>query len=136
MGFTKANALREITIPLAYQVRNHDKETIEDVDVVHIFDFPTTAQREKFQQELVLWKGRRAKTATSTAAWRLWTACINRVVGYDDLPQDASRSDLHAYFNNDDVCRLHVDDAINGLWDRISAEEGDFTKKFEPSSEE
>ena len=135
-GFTKANALRELDIPLAYDIINHDTGGISKADVNHVLRFPTTSQREKFQQQSVLWKGRRAKTAGNTAAWNLWKVCIMRVLGYDDLPADSSRESIISYFRDDDVCRLHVEDAIDGLWGRIAADDGDFVKKSEPSSEE
>ena len=136
MGFRKENALREIIVTLAYEVRNHDTGEISKVDVNHVLNFPTTAQREKFQQQAVLWKGRRAKTMANIASWNLWRACILRVTGYDDIAEDASREALVSYFRDDDICRLHVEDAISDLWERIGAEEGEFIKKSGPSSEE
>ena len=136
MGFTKKSALREINIPLAYEVVNHDTGETSKVDVNHVFSFPTTAQREKFQQQAVLWKGRRAKTAASAASWNLWRACVLRVVGYDDLEENGSRDAIVSYFRDDDVCRLHVEDAVGDLWDRIAADDGEFIKKSAPSSEE
>ena len=136
MGFKKANAIREIRIPLAYEIRNIDAETIETADVEHVLSFPTTKQREVYQQKGVKWKGRKAKTVASEAAWYLWNACIIRVSGYDDLPSESDRGELISYFKDDDVCRLHVEDAVNTLWEAISAEEGDFVKKSGPSSEE
>ena len=135
-GFTKESAVREINIPLAYDIINHDTGVISKADVNHVFSFPTTSQREKFQQQSVLWKGRRAKTAGNTAAWNLWKVCVIRVLGYDDLPAEPSRETIVAYFRDDDVCRLHVEDAIDGLWGRIAADDGDFVKKPGPSLEE
>ena len=136
MGFKKENAIREIRVPLAYEIINHDTGITETADVEHVFNFPTTAQRETYQQKSVRWKGRKAKTSGIEAAWYLWCACILRVNGYDDLPEDANRENLLTYFKDDNVCRLHVEDAINNMWEIISAEEGDFTKKSEPSSGE
>ena len=136
MGFKKENAIREIRVALAYETRNHDTGLNETSDVEHIFNFPTTKQREIYQQKSVKWKGRKAKTTGSEASWYLWNACIIRVNGYDDLPADTERGGLITYFKDDDVCRLHVEDAVSSLWELIGAEDGDFTKKSEPSSEE
>ena len=129
MGFTKKDALREIVVDLGYDIINHDTGVISTADVKHVFNFPTTAQREKFQQDAVLWKGKRAKTKQSVASWNLWTSCMIRVEGYDDLLKDASRGDVINYFKDDDVCRMHIEDATGSLWERIGAEEVDFTKK-------
>ena len=136
MGFKKDNAIREIRVPLAYEIRNHDTGTNETVDVEHVFSFPTTQQRELYQQKGVRWKGRKAKTTASEASWYLWNACIMRVHGYDDLTENSDKNTLIKYFKDDDVCRLHVEDAVNTLWETISAEDGEFAKKSEPSSEE
>ena len=136
MGFTKETALREISVKLGYEVRNIDTGINTTADVVHVFSFPTTAQREKFQQDGVMWKGRRAKTKSSRASWNLWIVCMIRVEGYDDIPNDATRGDIINYFKDDDVCRLHVEDAVGLLWENIGADEGEFEKKSEPSSEE
>ena len=138
MGYSKAKAIAgELTIPMAFRVKDLDRGTEEDVTVVHYVQFPSKKIREMHDQESVKVKGRKIKTQLTSANWNMWLRVINRVEGYDDLNEEESqnKAKLQDYFGGD-VERIHVDECINRVNEMIGAEDAEVEKKFEPSLEE
>jgi hypothetical protein len=122
----------EIKVPLEVNYYDEISKQVTQVSVSHLFSYPTTEQREQYQQKLVVVKGKKVKPASAPdAAWWLWCQCVKSVEGYDDergvpivcdKPGEWKRS-----FNND-VLRPHVEGAIQGLLDHIGANEGEIEK--------
>lgn len=139
MGFSKAKAVREIRIPMSFHVTNNDNGTETLANVVHVFKIASIPVREQHQRMLVTTKGKKVQTGSIPEAnFFMWQNVILSVEGYDDIganPGDVNyKEKLIAYFKDDDVLRLHIDEAMERYNERISAEETDVLKKFEPSS--
>ena len=137
MGFRKDRAIRQIRVPMLYKITNEDEGTYEEVRVAHVFEYPSGPQRERFDKDSVQVKGRKVRPSVSIANWNLWKQTILFVEGYDDLPptKEQNRELLVKYFNDDSV-RIHVDDAMTRMWDLVKAEDDEWEKKSEASSEE
>ncbi len=137
MGFTKDTAIIDLQIPMSFRVNNKILNTVEDCDVVHYFTYPNTKLREQHDQASVKVRGRKVKPIVSEGNWALWKKIIVSVEGYDDLTEEKSKDtrELIAYFG-DNIGRLHVDEAITRMFEMIRAEDSDWEKKSEPSSEQ
>lgn len=131
MGYSKQRALETLRIPMSYQIRNLDAGTIEDVDVAHIVEFPSSKIRDDWDKKVVKVKGKRAVANKGVANWSMWKAIIIKVEGYDDIAEDASREELYKYFSQGPP-RIHVDDCIERVWEMISAEDSEWEKKSAP----
>lgn len=137
MGFTKKAAIVDIRIPMSFRVINSVTGSVDDVDVIHNLTYPNTKLREQHDQASVKVRGRKVKPVVSEGNWILWRKIVVSVEGYDDLV-DGQEKDLRVlvdYFG-DDIGRLHVDEAISRMFDMIRAEDSDWEKKSELSSEQ
>ena len=135
MGYSKARTLTQIRIPLTVNVMSEDGSAVESVQVAHIFNIPSAADREEYNRRLLIIKGKKIKQGSrSDASFYLWKRCIHSVEGYDDLPIIDKDGAWMSYFN-DDICRIHIDGAIDALMEVVNTEEGEDLKKSEPSSE-
>lgn len=134
MGFKKSKALEEIKVPMSVSCVNEtDGTTIERVEVAHIFKIPEPTIREEWQRMMLKIKGKKISSGSKSAAnWKLWLHSVVRVEGYDDLP---SGDKWKSYFE-DDIGRIHVDNAVDMLMEVLSSEEVDTEKKSELSSEQ
>ena len=133
MGFSKKNALTTVRVPMSFLHEMKNSETgaveTEEVDVAHIFRLPTTKDRENYQQQVVSVKGRKMKHRSMQASWNLFARTILHVEGYDDLPtkEKQTKKELLKYFS-DDIGRIHADEAVMRLLERISSEDSDWEK--------
>lgn len=136
MGYSKTKALGgELSIPMDFRVDDRERGIIEFVTVVHHVKFPDKKIREQYSQDAIKVRGRKARSNVSPAAWNMWVRIINRVEGYEDLPE-ADRDNvekLKNYFDSD-VERIHVDECITRVNELIGAEDADLEKKSEQSS--
>lgn len=136
-GFTKKSVAPVIAIPIVFEITGTDAEgnDIDDeVQVVHYFKRPTTQQRERFADQLSP-AGRRRSSAKATvqATYTFWKLLIDRVEGYEDLPDIENwRED---YFR-DEIGMEHVQAAIILLMNRLGGVEGELLKKSVSSPEE
>ena len=137
MEFTKKAAIVDLRITMGFRVNNTVLNTIEDVDVTHNLTYPNTKLREQHDQASVKVRGRKVKPIVSEGNWALWKKIIVSVEGYGDLDENQRKDprELVTYFS-DDIGRLHVDEAISRMFEMIRAEDSDWEKKSEPSSEQ
>ena len=139
-GFTKAKVAQTIPVPILFEITGTDtngEEIDEEVQVVHYFRRPTTAQRERFSDVLSP-MGRRRTSSKSVvqATYNFWKSLIEKVEGYDDLPKGSQNGEWkHEYFK-DHIGQEHVQAAIILLMQRLGGVEGELLKKSDSSPEE
>lgn len=135
MGFTKDKAITEVRVDMLYKIVTDETGDLEEVSVSHLMRVPDLQEREDHSRESVKVKGRKITPITSKANWNLWKKIVTEVIGYDDLENPKDSYQLKSYFS-DDGLRMHVDDAVQRLFEVIGAEDSEYEKKSEPSSEE
>lgn len=141
MGFRKSGFQREFTVRRTYTCINEDTGITENVTVTHILRLPTAGERNQYERDQVLIRGKKVKRMVTESKWSLWRRIVLDVEGYDDLDEQYERDAdgrlkgkaWHAYFD-DDIGRIHAEEAIDTVMDQIEGEEEDLEKKSEESS--
>lgn len=140
MGFTKSMVAQEFPVSLRFEYQQYEDAPsggpplligTTSAEVTHIFRLPSVEEREEYHRRLVRTKGKKVVSGASDAAVYLWSRCCIRVSGYDDLP--SLNGNWKVYFD-DEIGRIHVEEAVDRFMGRMSAEEVETTKKSAPSS--
>ena len=139
-GFSKEKVAQIIPIPILFEITgtDGDGEVIdEEVQVVHYFRRPTTAQRERFSDVLSpMGRKRRSAKSIVQATYKFWKSLIEKVEGYDDLPQDDQSGGWKDGYFKDHIGQEHVQASIILLMQRLGGVEGELLKKSVSSPEE
>ena len=139
-GFSKKKVAQVIPIPILFEITGTDEdgENIdEEVQVVHYFRRPTTAQRERFA-DILSPMGRRRTSSKSVvqATYNFWKSLIEKVEGYDDLPQGSQNGEWKDEYFKDHIGQEHVQAGVILLMQRLGGVEGELLKKSVSSPEE
>lgn len=124
MGFSKQKVATTVSVSFTVNIFAEDGEHLDTADVVHQFRRPTIKERELYRQMAHSFQGGKPKLRLTKANLALWDSCIEKVEGYDDLPE----GDWKSYFLNDDIGREHADAAARILLDKITETEVELEK--------
>lgn len=136
--FSKKRVANTISITRSFRVTDEDTGEEDYAICTHIFRRPTGAQLLQHKKHAVKAKGRKLRTQQPEADFWLWKQCIVCVKGYEDdgLTENANQKELLDYFDDNDIGRIHADEMIGGLLDKIQADDAVEEKKSAQSSEE
>lgn len=134
--FKKSRVAATHKITLQFNIDNQDTGEKEIAVCSHVFTRPTGRQMIEHRQRAIKTRGRKIKSQQAEANFWLWQQCIVQVFGYeeDGISPEATKVELFAYFDDDDIGRIHAEEFITSLLLEIQAEDADTEKKSAPSS--
>ena len=120
MGFNFKNAIHEVSVELTVYQRMDG--VLSEAKVLHVFRHPTAPELDSYRGKLASFKGKKTKVNFSAASAYLWAQCIERVEGYDELPEEWKK-----FFLTDDIGRIRSASAVDELL-AVASPDGDFEK--------
>lgn len=133
MGFNVKSLPKTVCVEREYTVIDEITQAEETTRTKHYLRLPTPAEREEYNRRTTRVKGKKIDNNISKANQYLWVRCIQKVEGYDNLPED-ERAWKAAFLENV-ILQIHVDEAIQDMMGRFMGEEAEHEKKSELSSE-
>lgn len=108
MGFDFSNSVE--TVAVAISVRQRVDGALQELEVEHVFRAPSAADLDAYRRQLAQVRGRKTRVDHLGAAKMLWHKLIDRVDGYDNLPEE-----WKAFFLKDQAALLHLQAAVDEL---------------------